>query len=83
MLRSALLLLLSSCDSCLPESFRATEKAGFERMAGERLKFCIQNNPCIFVPQCHRESAAYCLDAGYSATCGNSEPEASCGVGVK
>lgn len=74
---------LMSCDSCLPEGFRATPKAGFERMAVERHRLCVINNSCIHVSQCHRESEAYCLDAGYAKTCGNAEIEGSCGTGVR
>ncbi|MEY4933561.1 MAG: hypothetical protein RLZZ403_1881, partial [Pseudomonadota bacterium] len=70
MKRLLLALLLSSCDSCLPESWRATPKAGFERMAAERLRVCVQNNPCQFLLQCHAESEAFCLDAGYARECG-------------
>lgn len=79
----ATLLLLSGCDSCLPESWRATPKAGFERMAAYRLQNCVQNHPCFYLPQCFAESAAYCLDAGYRASCGNGEDEGSCGEGLK
>lgn len=74
-----LALAFSSCDSCLPESFRATPKAGFERMAAERLRVCVQNNSCVFLHQCFAESEAYCLDAGYAKTCGQMEPEGTCG----
>jgi hypothetical protein len=77
--RLLLLALLSSCDSCLPESFRATPKAGFERMAAARLQSCVQNNPCQFLRQCFAESEAYCVDAGYSKTCGQMEEEGTCG----
>lgn len=79
----ALLIVSSSCDSCLPEWFRATPKAGFERMAAARHEACVQNNPCTFVSQCHAESEAYCVDAGYPKTCGNAELEGSCGKNVK
>lgn len=79
----AMLLLASSCDSCLPEWFRATPKAGFERMAIERHRLCVVNNPCQFVESCHNESWAYCLDAGYPKTCGDGEIEGSCGSEVK
>jgi hypothetical protein len=50
----AVLLLLAGCDSCLPESWRAVPKVGFERMAAERLKACcrsIAGQPSM-VPQC-------------------------------
>lgn len=77
------LVLLSGCDSCLPTNFRATHKAGFERMAAERLRVCVQGNPCQFVSQCFRESGAYCVDAGYAKECGRAEPETTCDVGVK
>lgn len=72
-------MLLSNCDSCLPEGFRSTQKAGFERVAAARHQQCIWNNSCQFVEQCHRESEEFCLDAGYSKTCGNGEIEGSCG----
>ncbi len=73
-----LLALLSGC-----EGFRATTKAGFERMAAARLKVCVQGNPCQFTHQCFSDSDAYCLDAGYDKACGQMEPEGSCGVEVK
>jgi len=76
-------ILFSSCDSCLPEGFRATQKAGFERMAAARLQSCVQNNPCTFLRQCFEESNAYCLDAGYAKECGQMEHEGSCGVAIK
>ncbi len=79
----ALLLLLSSCDSCLPASFRATPKAGFERVAIYMHEQCVANHPCQYVSECHRESEAYCLKNGYPKTCGNGEVEGSCGVNVK
>lgn len=79
----AALLLLSGCDSCLPASFRATPKAGFERMAAYRHERCVQDNPCQYVSQCHRESEAYCVDAGYAPSCGRMENEGTCGIGVK
>ncbi len=77
------LLGLAGCDSCLPIGFRATTKAGFERMAVERHRLCVVNNPCQFVSQCHRESEAHCLDAGYPPSCGDGEIEGSCGSGLK
>lgn len=83
MARLAALLLLSSCWGTSCPGWDATPKAGFERMAAARLKFCVQNNSCVFVSQCFRESEAYCVDAGYSKTCGQMEPESTCGVGVK
>ncbi len=76
---TAALMFTTACDSCLPEGFRATPKAGFERMAAERLRVCVQGNPCSSIRQCFVESEAYCLDAGYSKTCGQMEPEGSCG----
>ncbi len=79
----ALLVLTSSCDSCLPESWRVPAVRKFEVIATARHQACVQNNPCYFVSQCHRESEAFCLDAGYDKTCGNSELEGSCGIGVK
>ncbi len=79
---SALLLLLSGCDSCLPEDLRATKKAGFERMAAARLASCIGYN-CTCNAEvtlgCFAAARAYCLDAGYAKTCSQMEPEASCG----
>lgn len=83
LLLSLFVLLLSGCDSCLPQSFRATPKAGFERMAVEVHRICVQDNPCYFVSTRHRQSEARCLDAGYAKECGNGELEGSCGVGVK
>lgn len=76
-------LLFAACDSCLPEGFRATPKAGFERVAVARHTSCVVNNPCTFVSQCHRDSEAFCLDAGYAKSCGDGEIEGSCGTGVK
>lgn len=70
---------LAACDSCLPVGCRATEKAGFERLAAARHQQCVWNNPCSYTDECHRESEAFCLDAGYSKTCGNGEIEGSCG----
>lgn len=81
--RLLVLALLSSCDSCLPKSWRATPKAGFERMAAARLTICVQTNPCTELSRCFAESEAYCLDAGYAKSCGNGEPEGSCGVAVR
>jgi len=83
-MRTALLvvvgtLILSSCDSCLPESFRATPAAGFRRMAAARHQQCVWEHDCSHVKQCHDESEAFCLDAGYPKTCGNAEIEGSCG----
>ncbi len=78
-----LLALLSSCDSCLPEGFRATPKAGFVRVAGDIHKRCVEDHPCQFVSQCHRESEARCLNAGYEKGCADLDVEGSCGVNVK
>lgn len=75
--------ILPSCDSCLPPSWRATPKAGFERMAAARLQNCVQNNPCQFLKQCFEESRQHCLDAGYQKECGQMEHEGTCGIGVK
>ncbi len=72
-----------SCDSCLPESFRATPKAGFERMAAARLQNCVQNNGCIHLQQCFEESRQFCLDAGYQKECGQMEHEGTCGTAIK
>jgi hypothetical protein len=71
-------LSLSGCPG-----WDATPKAGFERMAAAHLKSCVQNNSCQYVHQCFLESAAYCVDAGYSPTCGQMEPEGSCGINVE
>lgn len=76
------ILFLSSCDSCLPESWRATPKAGFERVAAAKLQACVQNNPCQELHRCFAESEAYCVDAGYSARCGQMEQESSCGANL-
>lgn len=73
----------SSCDSCLPASCGVPEKRKFEIQAIALHQACVQNNPCYFVEQCHRQSELYCEDAGYSKTCGNGEIEGSCGVNVK
>jgi hypothetical protein len=78
-----ILVLVSSCDSCLPEDFRATQKAGFERMAAARHQQCVWDHDCSHVKQCHDESEAFCLDAGYSKTCGNAEIEGSCGAHLR
>lgn len=75
--------LAFSCDSCLPASWRATPKAGFERMAAYKLQHCVQGNPCQFLRQCFAESEAYCVDAGYSPRCGQMEPEGTCGTKVR
>lgn len=77
------ILLFSSCDSCLPESFRATPKAGFERIAIARHRACVVTRPCPEVADCHRESEAFCIDAGYEKSCGNGEVEGSCGAEIK
>lgn len=75
---------LMSCDSCLPESWRVPPKRKFEIMAIERHQMCVQDNPCgEMTTWCHRQSELYCLDAGYSKTCGNGEVEGSCGINVK
>lgn len=79
----ALAIIICGCDSCLPPSCRATEKAGFERVAAARHQHCVWTNPCSYVEQCHRESEAFCVDAGYSKTCGNGEIEGSCGDHLK
>lgn len=71
--------LLCGCWGKNFPGWDATDKAGFERMAAARLQNCVQYNDCIFVPQCHRESEAYCVDAGYAESCGRMEPEGSCG----
>jgi len=78
----ALALSFFSCDSCLPESWRSTVPP-FVTGAIARHQSCVQDNPCYFTPQCHLDSEAYCLDAGYPATCGNAEVEGSCGINVK
>ena len=72
-----------SCDSCLPDSWQVPAKRKFEVMAIARHQICVQNNPCVFLSSCHRQSEEFCLDAGYSKTCGNGEVEGSCGVNVK
>lgn len=79
------LMFLASCWGACPNcpGWEATPKAGFERMAAARHEMCVQNNPCYFVSQCHRDSEAFCLDAGYPKTCGNAEVEGSCGINVK
>jgi hypothetical protein len=77
------LLLLTSCWGSSCPGWDATPKAGFERMAAARLQSCVQNNPCVFLRQCFAESNAYCLDAGYAITCGQMEPEGTCGAALK
>lgn len=79
----AVTLMLVGCDSCLPSSCAVPPKRKFEIMAIERHQMCVQDNPCAFVSECHRQSELYCLDAGYSKTCGNGEVEGSCGINVK
>ncbi len=76
-------LLLAGCDSVLPQGCASTPRAGFERMAMSRHRYCVENNPCQFVSECHRESEAFCVDAGYAKACGDGDIEGSCGVGVK
>lgn len=75
----ALAVIVCGCDSCLPPSCRATEVAGFRRVAAARHQQCVWDHPCSYVDECHRESEAFCLDAGYPKTCGNGELEGSCG----
>lgn len=77
------LALLSSCDSCLPESWRVPEKRKVEIRLIELHQECIQDNPCTEVHRCHAESEARCLDAGYEKECGNGERESSCGANIK
>ena len=81
----ATLALAASCDSCMPEWFRATPKAGFERVAKEKHRHCIATNECFedIVKQCHDESWARCLDAGYEKSCGDGDIEGSCGSEIK
>jgi len=77
---------LFSCaaiDSLLPNSWQVPAKRKFEVMATARHQQCVWNNSCIELARCHRESEQYCLDAGYSKTCGNEEREGSCGENVK
>ncbi len=78
-----MLLPFSSCWGSSCPGWDATPKAGFERLAVAHHRACVEGNPCQFVSQCHRESEAFCVDAGYSPTCGNGEVEGSCGVSVK
>lgn len=75
-----LLVLLAGCDC---PGFKATPKAGFERVAAGKLQHCIQNNVCQAAPWCFRQSELFCLDAGYPKTCGQMEPEGSCGSALK
>ncbi len=78
MIRSlAIFLLLSSCDSCLPAGCPATPKSGFERMAAAHLQVCREGARAIpsQQAQCFEESAARCIDAGYSPKCGQGESE--------
>lgn len=79
----ALAVIVCGCDSCLPVSCRATPKAAFEREAIARHTHCVVSNNCQFVSQCHRESEAFCLDAGYPKSCGDGEVEGSCGTEVR
>ena len=76
----ALFASISACDSILPASFRATPKAGFERMAAFKLQHCVQTNDCTFIKQCFQESRDRCVDAGYAPTCGQMEHEGTCGT---
>lgn len=83
-MRLALLaLLLCGCWGKRLPGWDATDEAGFIRMAIERHRLCVENNSCIFVSACHRESEAYCVENGYPMTCGNGEREGSCGAGIK
>ncbi len=83
MKRLLLFLAFSSCDSCLPEGFRSTEKAAMSRMIGADHRKCVENNECWFVSQCHRESEARCVAQGYEKSCGDLDIEGSCGTGIK
>lgn len=77
------LAFCSSCNSCFPPGCQSTDKAGFSRVAAARLTSCVQNNPCTFLKQCFAESESYCLSFGYPKSCGQMEPEGSCGVNVR
>jgi hypothetical protein len=74
------LLLLVGCSE-----WPATPAASFRRSAGAKHRSCVENNHCTFVSQCHRESEALCLDAGYEKSCGDDlgDVEGLCGSGVK
>ncbi len=77
-MRLALAMLLCSCAG-----WAATPKAGFERVAAGRLEHCIQNNLCQYALECFEDSRGFCVDAGYSKTCGQMEAEGSCGSKLK
>lgn len=76
------LLFLAGCERCAPD-WVVPKKVAFERVAAARLRLCVQGHICQMASWCFRQSEAYCLDAGYSKTCGQMEPEGSCGVNVK
>lgn len=80
-------VLFAGCWGDCPSNpgWPATAKAGFERMAADRLKECVQSHECFEEVQrrCFTDSEAYCVDAGYPKSCGQMEPEGTCGVGVK
>lgn len=77
------MLLCCSCWGHVAPWWDVAPGAGFRRMAAAGLTMCVQNNRCVFVTQCFAESSARCIDAGYEPTCGQMEPEGSCGVNVK
>ncbi len=81
MKRALLVLALLGCNK--ERDWDVPHSVAFGRMAAARLTLCVQNNPCVHLPQCFMESAAHCLDAGYARECGQMEQESSCGVGVK
>jgi hypothetical protein len=78
MTKVILILLLTGCAG-----FKATTKAGFERMAAAHLQSCVQGNLCQYAPQCFRESEARCQEHGYDKTCGRMEAEGTCGTKVR